>query len=85
MIRNFAWTSGFVKLVLLLENGWAEKNIEFDMELSKQIYYGSEQLLYQVWINILDNAIKHSPVGGVIQINIRQTRYHAYCYYCRSR
>ena len=71
--KEFRLDEQLRKAVLLLENKWAEKNIEFDMELSKQIYYGSEQLLYQVWINILDNAIKHSPVGGVIQINIRQT------------
>lgn len=61
------------KCVLLLEGKWAEKNIEFDMELPKINYYGSEPLLSQVWVNILDNAIKHSPCGGVIHIGIRQT------------
>ena len=61
------------RCVLLLEGKWAEKNIEFDMELPKLSYYGSEPLLSQVWINLLDNAIKHSPDGGVIQIGIRQT------------
>ena len=61
------------KCVLLLESKWTEKNIEFDMELPKLNYYGSEPLLSQVWINLLDNAIKHSPSGGVIHIGIRQT------------
>lgn len=61
------------KCILLLENKWAEKNIEFDMELPKLNYYGSEPLLSQVWINILDNAIKHSPNGGVVHIAIWQT------------
>ena len=61
------------KCILLLESKWAEKNIEFDMDLPKVHYYGSEPLLSQVWINILDNAIKHSPVGGVIHIAMRQT------------
>ena len=61
------------KCVLLLESRWAEKNIEFDMELPKLDYYGSEPLLSQVWVNLLDNAIKHSPAGGVIHIGIRQT------------
>lgn len=61
------------KCVLLLEGKWAEKNIEFDMELPKINYYGSEPLLSQVWVNILDNAIKHSPAGGVVHIGIRQT------------
>ena len=61
------------KCILLLESKWAEKNIEFDMELPKIDYFGSEPLLSQVWINILDNAIKHSPVGGVVRITVRQT------------
>ena len=61
------------RCVLLLESRWAEKNMEFDMELPKLSYYGSEPLLSQVWVNILDNAIKHSPGGGVIHIGIRQT------------
>ena len=61
------------KCILMLENKWSAKNIEFDLELPRQIYYGSESLLEQVWINILDNAIKHSSVGGIVHINIRQT------------
>ena len=61
------------KSILLLESKWTEKNIEFDMELPTINYYGSEPLLSQVWVNLLDNAIKHSPVGGVIHIGIRQT------------
>ena len=61
------------KCVLLLESKWAEKDLEFDMELPRLGYYGSEPLLSQVWINILDNAIKHSPDGGVVHIGIRQT------------
>lgn len=61
------------KCILLLESKWTEKNMEFDMELPTINYYGSEPLLSQVWVNLLDNAIKHSPVGGVIHIGIRQT------------
>ena len=41
------------------------------MELPKQMYYGSEALLSQVWSNLLDNAIKHSPQGGVIQATLQ--------------
>lgn len=60
------------KCILMLENQWSPKDIVFDLELPRRIYYGSESLLEQVWVNILDNAIKHSPVGGVIQVNFRQ-------------
>ncbi len=46
----------------------APKNIEFDMDLPKVYFYGNEQLLDQVWVNILDNAIKHSPLESSIHI-----------------
>lgn len=61
------------KCILMLENKWAVKHIEFDMELPRQMYYGSAPLLEQVWINLLDNAIKHSPAGGNIHISICET------------
>lgn len=56
------------RCILMLEAKWSEKNIEFDMELPKTVYCGSESLLEQVWLNIIDNAVKHSPQGGVITI-----------------
>ena len=59
--------------ILMLENKWASKNIEFDMELPRQIYYSSASLLEQVWINLINNAIKHSPAGSSIHIAICET------------
>lgn len=58
------------KCILMLEDKWSSKKIEFDMELPRIYYYGSEPLLEQVWSNIIDNAIKHSPAGGCIRIAI---------------
>ncbi len=54
--------------VLLLENRWAAKGIEFDINLPNETFNGNEQLLDQVWANLLDNAIKHSPEWGTIQV-----------------
>lgn len=58
------------KCILMLENKWSLKQIEFDMELPRQFYYGSEPLLDQVWSNIIDNAIKHSSENGRIRISV---------------
>lgn len=70
--REFRLDEQIRKAILLLETKWESRNIEFDMELPRQMYYGSEPLLTQVWINILDNAIKYSTEGGVISVNIRR-------------
>lgn len=71
--REFRLDEQIRKSILLLEGKWAAKNIEFDMDLPLQMYYGSESLLFRVWSNILDNAIKHSPVDGLIHVTIQQT------------
>lgn len=68
--REFRLDEQIRRAILMLEGKWSAKNIEFDMDLPKQMYYGSESLLAQVWSNILDNAIKHSPEGSVIHVNI---------------
>ncbi len=54
--------------VLLLENKWSVKNIEFDIDMPRKYFYGNEQLLDLVWINILDNAVKHSPNDSTIEV-----------------
>lgn len=58
------------KCILMLENKWSAKNIDFDMDLPRQTYYGSAPLLEQVWTNLIDNGIKHSPAGSSIRISI---------------
>jgi signal transduction histidine kinase len=54
--------------VLLLQNKWEAKNIEFDIQMDEIVYTGHEALLWQVWVNLLDNAIKFSPLNGKITI-----------------
>lgn len=57
------------KSVLLLEPLWSIKNIDIDLELDDNIlFFGNEELLKEVWINIIDNAIKFSNPNGLIKI-----------------
>lgn len=58
------------RCVLALESKWEQKHIEFDIDLPARVYYGSQSLLDQVWVNLLDNAIRHSPSGGCIRIEL---------------
>lgn len=71
--REFRLDEQIRKTILMIENKWTAKEIEFDMELPRCMYYGNEALLERVWSNIIDNAIKHSPCGGIIRISMEQT------------
>lgn len=68
--RQFRLDEQIRKTILLLEDKWSKKDIEFALDLPLQMYYGSERLLEQVWFNLIDNAVKHSDVGGKIEIGV---------------
>ncbi|MEE1299174.1 MAG: HAMP domain-containing sensor histidine kinase, partial [Acutalibacteraceae bacterium] len=57
--------------VLMLEKKWTEKEQEIDIDLDEYYASGNEDMLSEVWINLLDNAIKFSPVGGKIIVKVR--------------
>ncbi|MGN0634036.1 MAG: sensor histidine kinase [Oscillospiraceae bacterium] len=63
------------RLILSLENKWTEKNIGFNIDLPNVKFYGNEQMLDRVWLNILDNAIKHSPDGATVTVEISESEY----------
>lgn len=58
--------------IVALEQKWTEKDIDFDVELDKISYSGYESLLLHVWSNLIDNAIKFDPHGGMIALRLRQ-------------
>ncbi len=58
--------------VLLLEERWSKKDLMPDLEFEEYTIQANEELMKQVWINLLDNAIKFSPATGEVPIRIRQ-------------
>ena len=57
--------------ILALEQKWEEKEIQFDVDLDKITYSGYEKLLIHVWTNLIDNAIKFDPKGGLIKLRLQ--------------
>lgn len=58
--------------ILLLESKWTEKDIDFDIDLQSISYTGDEGLLRHVWSNLVDNAVKFSPIGGLVSIRLEK-------------
>lgn len=59
--------------ILLLEHLWEKKHIGFNINLKEISYIGDEELLQQVWVNLINNAINFSPDGGSVDIELTQT------------
>ena len=58
------------KAISLLEPKWSKKDIKINVSLEGKIFLGDEDLIFQVWVNIIDNAIKFSNEGGSIDIKV---------------
>lgn len=67
---NFPLDEQIRRIILLLESKWSKKAININVELDSVIINGSEELLQQMWINLLDNAIKFTEQNGEINIKL---------------
>ena len=60
------------RAILLLESKWSEKALELDVDLEEIEYFGNEEMLNHVWVNLLGNAIKFSPQGAPLTVRLHR-------------
>ncbi len=70
---RFSLDEQFRKIILMLEPEWSKKNINLDIALDDIYYFGNEELMGQIWQNIINNAIKFTPDNGVIKVQLYRT------------
>lgn len=58
--------------LLLAESKWARKNIDLHLDFDEHGIRANEELLKQVWINLIENAIKFSKNGDTVSISIHR-------------
>ena len=69
---SFSLDEQIRQTIVALEQVWAQKEIEFDVDMAAVQYFGCEPLMRHVWSNLLSNAVKFSPQGGEIRIDLSQ-------------
>lgn len=69
-VTDFNLSEQLRSAVLLLVDKWQQKNIEMNMDFGEHLICANEELLKQIWINLLDNAIKFSEPNGTVSVNV---------------
>lgn len=59
-------------LILACEPQWMSKTIEMDVTLEEVLVDADEDLLSQVWSNLLHNSIKFTPEGGRVCVEVQR-------------
>jgi len=58
------------RVILSVEPQWQDKDLEIDVSLNKMTINADEDLMDQVWINLIHNSIKFTPNNGKITIEL---------------
>ncbi|MBQ7372945.1 MAG: HAMP domain-containing histidine kinase [Clostridia bacterium] len=69
--RHFSVSEQIRKSILILQNDWEKKNIEFNAEFENFHVYSNEELSSQLFLNVLQNAVKFSHNGGKIDVTVQ--------------
>ena len=71
-ITEFNLSEQIRSCILVLSEKWEQKEIEYIIDFDEYNIRANEDLLKQVWINLLGNAVKFSPTGGIIEVKITE-------------
>lgn len=52
--------------VISLADNWSKKNLSLSSDMSEITFTGNDELMRQVWINLILNAVKFTPQDGEI-------------------
>ena len=68
--KEFSLDEQIRSAVILLQQSWEEKSLDLDIDLEKVSFEGDESLLYQLWVNLISNAVRYTENGGEIKVSL---------------
>lgn len=69
-VSEFNLSEQMRRCIVLLEKDWSRKGLQIAADFSEFTISASEELLREVWLNLLGNAVKFTPEGGAIAVRI---------------
>ena len=70
--RSYRLDKQIRDLILTCEPQWSGKGLDLDVSLDEVVTTLDEDLLSQVWLNLIHNSIKFTPEGGFIRVTLRR-------------
>ncbi len=58
------------RTILVTEPQWSERGLDIDLELPRTFIVADQDLLEQVWMNLIVNSIRYTPPGGGLMMRI---------------
>lgn len=69
-LTSFPLDEQLRQVILRLEPAWSHKDIGWQLDMEEIAITSDQELLNQVWVNIIQNAIKFSPEGSDIEVRV---------------
>lgn len=70
--ESFKISEQIRNVLQLMQLSWENKNIEFDLDLEDVTICSNKEITYQIWTNLISNAIKFSPSDSIITISLKE-------------
>lgn len=71
-VQDYNLSEQIRSAILLLEDRWTRKNIDFNLQIGEIAITANEEMLKQAWINLLDNAVKYSEEDCCVEVTLEE-------------